>query len=362
MVNSICVYHIAEGEGSVEHNKTIHGLRGMSAILVILAHIYEMSYKGGFFPFRGHTILGVVAVDIFFMISGYLIIQSLLRLKDVGRFIKNRIIRIYPVFFLLNVTVFVFGPLIGYKWLHEISFSQFVLDFISTSIFLPGMFPLPIAQDNAWSLSYEFAFYIIAATMFFVITSERIHSKTARATLMGLVVSIALYVLCARPLTIFFLIGVAIYFLDRHGWRIPNHKGFIFVGLVCVVLMFLTYESSLYVSAIFGAVFFMTIVSEQGILSTLLRTPLFQYFGTISYSFYLCHPFALFPFKVLFGHYKNYIPNEYARLILFGLCGFSLAVVLSHWSYKLIEDKFTNKYLRRKNVPVSKINTSAANV
>ena len=89
--------------------KDIQGLRGISVLLVVLYHTNSL-FPGGF-----------VGVDVFFVISGYVIMTSLLReyqnnssisLKD---FISRRINRLLPastavVIFTLIASVFIFSP------------------------------------------------------------------------------------------------------------------------------------------------------------------------------------------------------------------------------------------------------------
>ena len=69
--------------------KEINGLRGVAILLVVLFH-YEI------FPFSG----GFIGVDIFFVISGYLITKIIINKKynDLNyiNFVKNRIRRIFP--------------------------------------------------------------------------------------------------------------------------------------------------------------------------------------------------------------------------------------------------------------------------
>lgn len=155
-------------------NKTIHGLRGFSAFIVVIAHVYGMSVLAGFFPDYGPTFIGSLGVCIFFMISGYLITQSLVKHKHVPTFLKNRIIRIYPVFLALHLVIFSAGPIINYEWLGSVTPTEYILHFLSNLFLLPGIFELPLAQGNAWSLSYSFCFIL---SLFPIISSLRMQKS-----------------------------------------------------------------------------------------------------------------------------------------------------------------------------------------
>ena len=110
--------------------------------------------------------MGRHGVELFFTISGYLISGSLVRHGKAKTFLIDRAVRIYPVFLVIHVIVFLTGPLIGYKWMVGLTPVQWTFDFISNALFLPGIFNLPLAQLSAWSLSYEALFYLITAAAF----------------------------------------------------------------------------------------------------------------------------------------------------------------------------------------------------
>ena len=83
-------------------NKQIQYLRGIASILVVFAH-----FKG--VPFIS-SICGAIGVDIFFIISGY--IMNLIIPKYSNNtllFIKNRIIRIFPLYILVSIPLWING-------------------------------------------------------------------------------------------------------------------------------------------------------------------------------------------------------------------------------------------------------------
>jgi peptidoglycan/LPS O-acetylase OafA/YrhL len=90
------------------YRQEVDGLRGVAVLVIVLFH-------AGFEPFRG----GFVGVDIFFVISGYLITSILLAENQVGAlnlkgFYARRIIRIFPALIVnLFVISFVFAPIVS---------------------------------------------------------------------------------------------------------------------------------------------------------------------------------------------------------------------------------------------------------
>lgn len=327
-------------------NITIHGLRGFSALLVVIDHIYYMSIDGGFFKSLGGSNLGGLGVHLFFIISGFLIIQSLLKHSEVNNFLWNRIIRIYPVFLFLHLGIFAFGPIINYEWFAGINFPQYTINFLSNLFLLPGIFPLDIAQKNAWSLSYEFAFYLVAISAFMILRMKG-NLKWVKVAL-GLLLMLSTFaIIYFHPRAVFFVAGVAVYYLSKR--MKPNMfytKYFALNGVFLLIMLYFT--KNIFLSLVLGVLFFITVIQETGFLSKFLQLRPIQYFGDISYSFYLWHPFVLFPLKAIFSRYGHIIGNDYANIILFGILGLVLSTLFSHFSHKYIEVWFTNRYLKRK--------------
>jgi len=110
-----------------------------------------------------HEPLAVIGVEIFFVISGYLMLESARRHENAGRFVLARIRRVYPTFMVLQIIVFSIGYLTKSKGLGDPIY--FVERFVIDGLMLPGMLPIDPIQTVAWTLSYEAAFYLLVATM-----------------------------------------------------------------------------------------------------------------------------------------------------------------------------------------------------
>ena len=159
----------AETGGSVRPGPfypSLQGLRGFSALSVLLLHIYLMAAHGGFFPntLRPMEIAwGALGqgVPLFFMISGFVIPYSLVRHGDLRRFAVDRILRIFPLFMILHLVVFAIGPMVGYKWMSGVDLIEYLKIFFGNLFFLAPVLDLPLAQQNSWSLTYEFGFYLV---------------------------------------------------------------------------------------------------------------------------------------------------------------------------------------------------------
>ena len=142
----------------IKYRSDIDGLRAIAIILVVLFHAFPQSklLKGGF-----------VGVDIFFVISGFLITSIIKREVDnnsfsITRFYLNRIKRIFPSLLtvLLVLAIFSWGALFAEEFkkvgLHYIGATTFSTNFIlnhesgyfdSANIYKPLL--------HLWSLAIE---------------------------------------------------------------------------------------------------------------------------------------------------------------------------------------------------------------
>ena len=145
----------------------LDSLRALSVLLVIIGHIY---YNDGSFVDKLH--LGAVGVDVFFVISGFLITTLIIKeLKkngkfDVKSFFLRRAFRILPVVFLFSLVLLLIDLIYGIG--------------ISLNSYLSGLFfykQLTNFSDfwfnaHLWSLSVEEQFYIIFPSLLFVFGSK----------------------------------------------------------------------------------------------------------------------------------------------------------------------------------------------
>lgn len=149
-----------------------HLLRLLAALAVIYGHSYHITGQPGgdlFLMTVGFKFIGGVAVDMFFVISGFLICGSLER-NSVGAYLAARCLRIFPAMIvLLLISVFVLGPLLtantGY-WANPQTWRYLFNNgsMWSTEYFLPGVFagnPDGAVNGSLWSLPVEFRLYLL---------------------------------------------------------------------------------------------------------------------------------------------------------------------------------------------------------
>ena len=214
-----------------QYRADIDGLRGIAVLSVILFHINPELLTGGF-----------LGVDIFFVLSGFLITNLLVksvekhgRLDLVGFYVR-RIRRIIPALMFLVFCVYIFG----YFFLAPPDFSSLSLSSIwallsAANIYYflyldEGYFAADSAEQpllHLWSLGVEEQFYLIWPFYVFILCRTLIRPSTRMWVTMGVVVSsLVLAQMLITPYHSF-----AYYMLPTRSWELAAGGVLVFSGL-----------------------------------------------------------------------------------------------------------------------------------
>lgn len=151
-------------------------LRLLLAVFVILSHSYIMfDGKDASDPlaslFQGIT-LGELAVNGFFLLSGYLIVQSWEKTPDLWSFMMKRIWRIYPGFIVAALfSAFVAGPLgsNAASYLSQLELFKLAKSMLFLKVpAVPPSFeslPFPTVNGSMWTIFFEFLCYLAVAVL-----------------------------------------------------------------------------------------------------------------------------------------------------------------------------------------------------
>lgn len=164
-------------QDTVRNSNNFNFLRLLLAVLVLLSHsstIIDGDGRREILVRTFHTVsLGGLAVNCFFLVSGYLIVQSWQRTPRLFTFLKKRIFRIYPGFIVATfVSVFLVGPLGAESFTNY--FSQLnLLQVLRGVLFLqvpivPPVFsgqPYSLVNGAVWTIAYEFRCYFLVAIL-----------------------------------------------------------------------------------------------------------------------------------------------------------------------------------------------------
>lgn len=183
--------------------RSIQVLRGVAACAVVLLHAYKSANPVDHSAFR----LGAAGVDLFFVISGF-IIASIPK-KSPGEFFFDRMWRLYPIWLVASV-----------PWLLWVRPSADVVG--STLTHWPiygGGFVLPVLPIG-WTLSFEMLFYL-AATVALLTRWTVPLALFGIALIAGAILRWPIFDFIGNPMIFDFLMGVVIARLPRFthmGW------------------------------------------------------------------------------------------------------------------------------------------------
>lgn len=328
----------------------LEGLRGFSALLVFFTHLQSTfgavaAATALAAPLRFLSNLGHSGVDIFFVLSGFVIYGPLItRPTPYFRFVRRRIVRLYPVF----IAVFA-GHLAAGLFVPSLSkLAGSTLDralyLIANFLMLPGVLPIIPIITVAWSLSYELFFYLSLPLLIRVLAMNRWRPWARLAFWAGVVPCFAIlpyYRSVPQPRFVLFGAGILAYeivALRPRGVRaLPGAAAAVFTlsmilrGLLDPVSATSTTSpladgrAVAFVCLLTGALLLLVAVGvSSGWLARLFSFAPLRYFGNFSYSYYLTHGAALFALGRLYGALR--LPASLPAPLFLLLAIFSFAI------------------------------------
>lgn len=366
---------------SKPHYEILDGLRGVAAIMVIIFHLFETHSLGNhLIQIINH---GYLAVDFFFMLSGFVIGYAYDDRWDkmtLGTFFKRRIIRLHPMVIMgsiVGAALFYFQQSSCFSQIEHTSVGALLL------IMLLGctLLPLPLKWDvrgwtemhplngPAWSLYYEYianilyALFIrrfnkIALTALVVIAACFTVYRSLTAPMGDMVGGWALnweqqYVGFVRLMYPFF--GGLL--LSRLGWLIRIKKrAFWYCALIIIVILSIPrlggeehyWMNGLYES--FCIIFIFPIIVSMGAggkVTGKYSSRICKFLGDISYPIYITH----YPLIYI---YTAWVCNNNATItegIPYMILVFVGAIALAYASLKLYDEpvrrRLTERFLKR---------------
>tara|TARA_B100000780_G_scaffold69648_2_gene46246 strand:- start:182 stop:2080 length:1899 start_codon:yes stop_codon:yes gene_type:complete len=342
----------------MKYRPEIDGLRALAVIPVILFHAGLSMFSGGF-----------LGVDVFFVISGYLITTIILYKKEHGKFslinfYERRARRILPALFFVLLVVSILAYIImspsqlkdfGQSIISTISFSSNIYFWLKTDYWAQSSNITPLI--HIWSLGIEEQFYIFFPLL--LIFTKKNFLKIIFYILLVLSFLGMLYLHTIGD------ISKAFYLLPFRAWElvvgaiaavaaIPKNKllnstkvWINFFSLLALIVSYTLFDKHTFPAILYGvpviATFLIIIFpAHRGVTSNILKNSYIVYVGLISYSLYLFHQ----PFLALM-RITNFGPLNTTQTIVSLLATLIMSVV----SYKFIETPFRNhNFFPRKSI------------
>lgn len=326
--------------------KSLTGLRGIVALWVTFAHFI----CSGNLWIQSVTKKGYVAVDIFFVLSAFLLTVSYfdkfknLNYQTIKVFYKKRINRIYPVYFVSVILIVLFSKILLGK---STSWSEFLINILLIQCCFSSDYLLNIVY---WSLSTEWISYLLFPFVLWIIIKYKINGWVF--IIFGLSIRAILPYIpyinignapsyhtleyldiisggnsLIRTISCYFL-GIGIAVLPKWG-----KKENIFFTYSVVVLFFLMLyiEKGIFFIPLLSAIIIKHLYLDvPGLIKSFLETKVVYFLGNISYSLYIIHYIVKKLNVVIFNsiHFNNFLM-------------IAISILLSYFSYILIERKVT---------------------
>jgi peptidoglycan/LPS O-acetylase OafA/YrhL len=300
----------------------INALRAFAAIVVAWDHF--VSGQGKYLSLSGKY--GYLGVDIFFVISGFVIPWSLYRaqyrLREYPRFLLKRNVRLYPPYVAsIAVTIlatnFVMTPV-----LHLPRLTVTARELLAHLAYLNDILHLPWVNVVYWTLAIEFEWYLLIGLMFPLLVTRR---RLARfAGIAGMMVT---YFMVGNDRLIFhfipiFLIGVFV-FQFRAGLIGLREM----LGLIAIMVLAMIGPIGWIVSGV-------SVTTGMLIAFATLEGRATDRIGDVSYSLYLLH----LPIGVtLIGCLSLWLPYSGSYLFVLDVVGLAASGLAAWIMYQLIE-------------------------
>jgi exopolysaccharide production protein ExoZ len=324
--------------------------------MVVFHHAYLASVQQGgesaWIERSGLGILGAAGVDLFFVISGFIMVHTTGDKVGVAaalQFLEKRVRRIYPVYWfwtLVLVVLWAFGIALKSR--------DYSLWFILGSFLLIPVFngkDYHPVLDQGWTLSFEMLFYLVFATAIWL-SREKLRSPVVGLSFVVLFL-IGRYVippsglahLTSDPIIFEFLLGVLAGNIVRRMSRETTVKSFwslpLILGLLggALLLASLLFDHPPATRCIFWGIPSFLIVLAAALTRELRFPPLLVYLGDASYSIYLTHGFCTMAYAVALRRIGVVPPHalDLATVIV------TLATIpITAFSYTLVERRISN--------------------
>jgi peptidoglycan/LPS O-acetylase OafA/YrhL len=353
----------------------LDGLRGVAILMVVFYHFFSIPFGSGAFAIFGKKVvsLGWTGVDLFFVLSGFLIGGMLIDNRNSDGYFKTfyirRACRILPVYFLWIGFFLVLRLLLS----SQASTSWYSETFVPLPpawnyfVFLQNFWiklgtPVPPWTSITWSLCIEEHFYLLMPLIIWLISPRKLPMLLAILIVLTflcrcfLAMYSGVFVYMSSPCRVdSLLIGVLCACLVRsprfENWikRRCDWLYLIFAVLFCGMIYFVlsplgvdftSYDictwGFTWIALFYASLLLLAITDKAGVLARFMRNPLLRHFAMISYCVYLIHTQVRTSINYLLFN-KGHLPENISTACLAIVLGLSVTWLLAMLSWKYLE-------------------------
>jgi peptidoglycan/LPS O-acetylase OafA/YrhL len=304
----------------------LDGLRGVAIIFVIMFHAYARwpEYIPWTTQYKEFPIFkfGYMGVQLFFIISGFVIYMTLERCSSFFEFLYRRWIRLFPAMLVATLLVFFSANYLNERPAGIPEGMDMIsgLVFIEPSI-LNKIFGLEFSSIEGafWSLYVEVKFYLIFGFIYFISKKKSVHLLTA-LSLLGFGYKVLLYIglidsdgfvnflfdLLSLNHFGWFCVGVFLYLQKKYG----GWKYIVWSFVILLTTLALTFGKNIG-AILFGfsiyTIFLGCILIDS--ISRFASNKVFLFFGFVSYPLYLIHENAMVSLTIKIHATEKWLPS-----------------------------------------------------
>lgn len=359
------------------HIPALDGLRGLAVLGVMASHLFPGTKNGILHSVDVTLQFGATGVDLFFVLSGFLITgilyDSLSDRHYFRKFYARRILRIFPLYYGVLFILLILTPWLKIQWQHM----YWVLLFYLQNTNIAGPFYWThlspnVSLDHFWTLAVEEQFYFVWPLAIFFIRKRRNLMWTCLALSVG---ALALRFWLAFHHTIYHIINrstvtradsLLIGAMLALALRGPLHNGVlrvarnVFAAVVVIVAalnvaslvidrhpsLVFSFDAS-YLSlrytlmAVGSAALLAWSLQPASAARSVFENKTLRFFGKYSYGLYVLHFIFLQYFLRTFkGWGRHFTSSTIGAGVFAGILSFGVAVVMAYASYNLYEKQF----------------------
>lgn len=326
----------------------LDSLRGLAALSVVFFHytsVYRSLY-GHSFSEQYDFGFGLYGVELFFMISGFVIFFSLSKIKTGKDFLFNRAVRLYPAYWVSVLLTFSCVQFFGLEGLGT-SFT----DLLVNLTMFQKLVGVPDVDGVYWSLFSEWMFYLMMLVLF--VTKKLDKMLWVGALWLGLnFINIHFFHFgsVSRLFNlyhgVFFYSGILFYLLKTD----PERKRVVHLHLLAAFAVALSFFAlkgwaDMLVVASFYIVFYLSL---SGKMEFMVNKPLL-FLGSISYALYLIHQYLGF---IVLNQIKPYFGDSLLIVVPPIIVSITLAYLITRYVEQPVVTVLKNLYKRTSAKPV----------
>jgi peptidoglycan/LPS O-acetylase OafA/YrhL len=340
----------------LKYYTNLDGIRAIAALMVIAFHSLGSLPGDSKFIFILNKVMifGQTGVDLFFVLSGFLITRILIKTKNGNNYFLNfysrRTLRIFPLYYLFLIVFYIAVPFLTdvplYSFNEQIYFYTYFQNFSFTFDWGAN------GPRHYWSLAVEEHFYLFWPLCIYFFNIKVIKYLIFAMILFAIGLRIIMlyngYGVFYFTLTRFDSLGVGalLALLEIKNVFLKNNKNnfliatVFFLGLVALWGLVVkegifkeSFKYLIYSLLYFSFIGYILCLKEKHLINRFLESTVLQFLGKISYGLYVYHPLVL----IIMHKYLN----TGLLLLDFGLM-IAITIIIAHLSFIYFEKKFLN--------------------